>query len=86
MFTRITKRAARKLWGIADIAFCPSNLRPGGIPFSSHVTFSASHVLPLIDDAGKFDKRVSCFEWWRCNKAEGRYTAFYLVSYLYENS
>ena len=28
--TRITKAAARKLWGKADISLCPCKLRPDG--------------------------------------------------------
>lgn len=72
--TRITKTAARKLWGKADLSFCPCNLRPDG-SFRPNIDIFAKDVETQL-----FDDTVSNFEWYNCTgKETGNYTAFYLI-------
>ena len=77
-FRRISKRAARKLWGSTttapSIALCPVKLRPG-FPWAPHITYHAAEQIER-----PFDTSVNSFEYYNCNLNEtGYYTAFYIV-------
>lgn len=84
--TRITKAAARKLWGKADISLCPCKLRPDGV-WRPNIDIFAAEInenKEIWGEAQKyswdFDARVQNFEWYNCQMNEtGYYTAFYLI-------
>jgi hypothetical protein len=72
-YRRITKRAARKLWGKEAIALCPVNLRPG-FPWASHMVVSVR----AVQEGVTFENIVNDFEFYNCTgKETGTYTAFY---------
>lgn len=77
-FTRISKHAARRLWGKKHLAFCPVKLRPG-YPFSPHCNYPAGCDKRDGLDIS-FEGTVSMFEYCNCTGNEtGTYTAFYTV-------
>ena len=84
--TRISKAAARKLWGKRDMSLCPGNLRPG-FPWRPNVDVFAAEVAGRLASeyeherkAASFDTYVASFEWYNCPSREtGLYTAFYLI-------
>ena len=72
--TRVSKRAARKIWGTdKTISLCPANLCPDG-PWRVNLD-----VFPEEQKARAFDEMVNSFEFYNCNMNEtGYYTAFYI--------
>lgn len=84
--TRISKAKARKLWGKADMSFCPCKLRPDGA-FRPNIDIFAKGIAEKLNseyeserDEAQFDALVSNFEWYNCQLHEtGYYTAFYLI-------
>lgn len=84
--TRITKAAARKLWGKADMSFCPCNLRPDGA-WRPNIDIFAAEIKEKLNseyehekNAADFNTYVQNFEWYNCQMNEtGYYTAFYLI-------
>lgn len=71
---RISKAAARKLWGQGHtISLCPNNLRPDG-GWRPNVDYFNEE-----QKTRDFDAVVNEFEYFNCTGTEtGKYTAFYL--------
>lgn len=84
---RISKTAARKLWGKRDMSFCPCNLRPG-FPWRPNIDVFAKEIAEKQNSQWEherkqsaFDYVVNNFEFYNCVSNEtGRYTTFYLIS------
>ena len=72
--TKISKAAARELWGQnKTISLCPAKLRPDG-PFRPNMDY-----FPDQQKQNEFDEVVSSFEWYNCQMNETWfYTAFYV--------
>lgn len=84
--TRITKAAARKLWGKKDISLCPCKLMPDG-PWRPNIDVFAKEISKKLNSKyeserhdASFNSVVNNFEWYNCQMNEtGYYTAFYLI-------
>ena len=84
MFTRITKRQARKTFADGGtIVLCPRKLRPG-FPFSPHTTANGAEQRGRHSWAGVnlWDRLHNEWTHYNASYEAGYYPAYYLAYYL----
>ena len=75
---RISKPAARKLWGNTPVVLCPCKMYPCG-DYSALI--EPERLQQEHPESASFNAIVNSFEYYNCNNETGKTASFYKVTY-----